>query len=158
MYCNPSRRLQKVRSKLRKVISGRSLLGNASAANASDAHKFAKESAAIGSQFLQKYKNSISRGPDAGSAFEKKSPVHAPSPPLDVAPRLGPDPPAIFTGSGLISDRAKDTLQKVKNSSEMKSFHENAKSNKRATKEKIVGMLVIESIFLTLRSAPSCPR
>lgn len=41
-----------------------------------------------------------------GSAFQSTTKV--------PSPRLGPPPPAIFDGSGLLSQRAKDTLQQLK--------------------------------------------
>ena len=62
---------------------------------------------------LTKYKSNVTRGPEVGSSFQKSHSTTNTilNPPY---PRLGPEPPALFTGSGLLSDRAKDTLSKVK--------------------------------------------
>jgi hypothetical protein len=90
----------------------RSLLGNASAANASEALKAAKESASLGAQFLKSYRTHSTAGPVVGSAFESSR--KPPSSPSLLYPRLGPPTPALFSGDGLLSQRAKETIERVK--------------------------------------------
>jgi hypothetical protein len=93
------------------LATHRSILGNASAANASDGLKFAKESAYLGAQFLKKYKTHLAAGPEVGSGSFSQQPtakdVSRPS-------RLGPATPALFSGSGLLSNEAKNAIEKVK--------------------------------------------
>lgn len=67
----------------------RSLQGNASAANASAALTYAKETARLGVQLLQEHKRSLSRGP-VGSAFSASRPLfsrhYTPSIPASFEP------------------------------------------------------------------------
>ena len=87
----------------------RSLQGNASAANASQGLRFAQESARLGVRFLDKYKESLARGPVPGSSFDTSSSAD------DELPKsFFLSCPALVTSKELTSDRAKATLAKLR--------------------------------------------
>jgi hypothetical protein len=125
LHCHPSRRLQEVLLLSFLPLSLlfftppppppspspiRSILGNASAANASDGLKFAKESAFLGAEFLKKYKSHLQASPEVGSNFQSPQITKI----TNQSSRLGPATPALFSGSGLLSDEAKNSIEKVK--------------------------------------------
>eukprot|EP00602_Paraphysomonas_sp_CaronLab_P009780 CAMPEP_0185026830 /NCGR_PEP_ID=MMETSP1103-20130426/11335_1 /TAXON_ID=36769 /ORGANISM="Paraphysomonas bandaiensis, Strain Caron Lab Isolate" /LENGTH=698 /DNA_ID=CAMNT_0027560545 /DNA_START=514 /DNA_END=2610 /DNA_ORIENTATION=- len=96
----------------------RSLMGNASAANANEALEFAKLSALMGEELLMKYSKSIEKT-SVGGAFSATKPLQQASAETipnrggvnDLSDIRGID---LFVGTGLLSSRAVDTIRKLK--------------------------------------------